>query len=43
MNRLKDINKFLNLLEENEIYYRLNKIRHESIMVEVAVQGKDGK
>lgn len=40
MNRVKDINKFLNLLEENEIYYRLNKIRHESIMVEVAVPGQ---
>ena len=40
MDRLKDINKFLNFLEENKIYYRLNKIRHESILVEVAVPGQ---
>jgi len=40
MDKLKDINKFLNFLEENKIYYRLNKIRHESILVEVAVPGQ---
>jgi hypothetical protein len=40
MDRLKDINKFLNLLEENDMYYRLNKIRYESILVEIAVPGQ---
>ena len=40
MENLKDINRFLNILEENTIYYRLNKIRPESIMVEVAVPGQ---
>ena len=40
MGNLKDINKFLNILEENTIYYRLNKIRPESIMVEIAVPGQ---
>lgn len=40
MNILKDINKFLNTLEESQIFYRLNKIRPESILVEVAVPGQ---
>lgn len=40
MDILKDINKLLNALEENRIYYRLNKIRPESIMIEVAVPGQ---
>ncbi|KGK81152.1 hypothetical protein [Clostridium sp. HMP27] len=40
MDILKDINKFLNTLEENQIFYRLSKIRPESIMVEVAVPGQ---
>ncbi len=40
MGNLNDIYKFLNLLEENTIYYRLNKIRPESIMVEIAVPGQ---
>lgn len=40
MENLKDINRFLNILEENTIYYRLNKIRPESIIVEVAVPGQ---
>jgi hypothetical protein len=40
MDNLKDINKFLNILEKNTIYYRLNKIRSEGIMVEVAVPGQ---
>ena len=40
MDNLKDINNFLNTLEENKIYYRLNKIRPESIMIEVAVPGQ---
>jgi len=37
MNSLNDINKFLNILDENNIYYRLNKIRPEGIVIEVAV------
>ncbi|MBM7868616.1 hypothetical protein JOC70_000085 [Clostridium pascui] len=40
MDILKDINKFLNTLEESQIFYRLNKIRPESILVEVAVPGQ---
>jgi len=31
--------EFLNKLEENKIYYRLNKIR-DSILVEIAVPGQ---
>lgn len=31
------INEFLNKLDKNSIYYKMNKIRPESIMVEVAV------
>ena len=40
MDVLKDLNKFLNTLEENKIFYRLSKIRRESVMVEVAVPGQ---
>ncbi|WP_461615507.1 hypothetical protein [Clostridium sp. Marseille-QA1073] len=40
MNSLNDINKFLNILDENNIYYRLNKIRSECIIIEVAVPGQ---
>lgn len=40
MNSLNDINKFLNILDENNIYYRLNKIRPEGIMIEVTVPGE---
>ena len=40
MSDLKDLNSFLNKLETNNIYYRLNKIRNESIMIEVAVPGQ---
>jgi len=36
---MKDLINFLNKLEENRIYYRLNKIR-ESILVEIAVPGQ---
>ncbi|NLP13616.1 MAG: hypothetical protein GX383_03865 [Clostridium sp.] len=35
-----ELNNFLNKLEEKKIYYRLNKIRSESIMVEVVVPGQ---
>ncbi len=34
------LNEFLNRLDENKIYYRLNKIRPESIMIEVSVPGQ---
>ncbi|KGK87588.1 hypothetical protein [Clostridium sp. HMP27] len=40
MKEFKDINEFLNTLDKNSIYYGLNKIRAESIMVEVAVPGQ---
>lgn len=40
MSDLKDLNSFLNKLETSNIYYRLNKIRNESIMIEVAVPGQ---
>lgn len=40
MDNLKDINKFLNILDDKKIYYHLNKIRTESIMIEVAVPGQ---
>lgn len=34
---LKELISFLNKLEKNNIYYRLSKVRNESIMVEIAV------
>jgi hypothetical protein len=40
MNSLKDFISFLNKLEENNIFYKLNKIREEAIMVEVVVPGQ---
>ncbi|WP_432665879.1 hypothetical protein R9X47_06240 [Wukongibacter baidiensis] len=40
LNNMKKINDFLNSLDENRIYYRMNKIRPESIMIEVAVPGQ---
>lgn len=36
---MKDLIGFLNRLEENKIYYRLNKIR-DGILVEIAVPGQ---
>jgi hypothetical protein len=39
MNYISELIDFLNKLEENKIYYRLNKIR-DSIMIEVAVPGQ---
>lgn len=39
MSDLKELNSLLNNLEAN-IYYRLNKIRNESIMIEMAVPGQ---
>jgi len=40
MNTLTGLIEFLNKLDEKKIYYRLNKIRNEGIMVEVAVPGQ---
>jgi len=37
---LKGLIGFLNSLEDKKIYYKLNKIRNEAIMVEVAVPGQ---
>ncbi|MEK5039144.1 hypothetical protein [Sporosarcina sp. FSL K6-3457] len=36
----KNLNELLNKLEEKKIFYKLDKIRAESIMVEVAVPGE---
>ncbi|OHW61287.1 hypothetical protein EUAN_23680 [Andreesenia angusta] len=35
IDRFKDINSFLNELEERKIFYRLSKTRPESLMVEI--------
>ncbi|MBS3990661.1 MAG: hypothetical protein KGZ51_01185 [Erysipelothrix sp.] len=40
MESINTINNFLNRLIENKIYFRLNKVRPESIMVEIAVPGQ---
>lgn len=37
---LKDLINFLNKLEDSNIFYKLNKVRNEAIMVEVAVPGQ---
>lgn len=37
---LKDLINFLNQLEKNKIFYKLNKVRDEAIMVEIAVPGQ---
>lgn len=37
---LKEFNTFLNKLEENKIFYKLEKIRSEAIMVAVVVPGQ---
>jgi len=36
----EDIQKVVNELEENSIFFKLNKVRNEAIMVEVAVPGQ---
>ncbi len=36
---MKELIKFLDILEENKIYYKLNKVR-DAIMVEIAVPGE---
>ena len=40
MKYIGDIVGFLEKLEENHFYYRLNKVRENSIMVEIAVPGE---
>jgi len=40
MNNLKTLIEFLEKLEECHIYYRLNKVRDECVMVEIAVPGQ---
>lgn len=40
MTELKDLLRFLNALEDNSIFYKLNKVRVESLLVEVAVPGQ---
>jgi hypothetical protein len=37
---LKEFITFLNKLEENSVFYKLNKIRNEAIMVDVDVPGQ---
>lgn len=37
---VSELNSFLNKLDERSIFYRLSKIRSESIMVEMAVLGQ---
>ncbi|MFO1443898.1 hypothetical protein KDN24_11920 [Bacillus sp. Bva_UNVM-123] len=37
---LKKLIHFLNKLEESNIFYKLNKVRNEAIMVEIAVPGQ---
>lgn len=37
MDSIKELNHFLNELEERNIFYRISKIRRDSIMVEIAV------
>ena len=37
---LKEFIAILNKLEKNSIFYKLNKVRNEAIMVEVAVPGQ---
>jgi hypothetical protein len=37
---LAEFISFLNKLETNNIFYKLNKVREEAIMIEVAVPGQ---
>jgi hypothetical protein len=37
---IKELINFLNKLEESNIFYKLNKVRSEAIMVEIAVPGQ---
>ncbi|MBC6973120.1 hypothetical protein H9I32_12245 [Bacillus sp. Xin] len=38
--KLKEFIHFLNRLEDNHIFYKLSKVRRESLMVEIAVPGQ---
>ncbi|MFJ7730220.1 hypothetical protein ACIQXV_29605 [Neobacillus sp. NPDC097160] len=37
---LKELIYFLNKLEDSNIFYKLNKVRNEAIMVEITVPGQ---
>ncbi|WP_251032698.1 hypothetical protein [Bacillus sp. ISL-7] len=37
---IKELINFLNKLEESNIFYKLNKVRDEAIMVEITVLGQ---
>ncbi|SMQ78138.1 hypothetical protein SAMN05444673_3260 [Bacillus sp. OV166] len=37
---IKELINFLNKLEESNIFYKLNKVRDEAIMVEITVPGQ---
>lgn len=37
---MKKLLSFLNQLEQHKIFYKLNKVRNDAIMVEVAVPGE---
>lgn len=37
---LKEFIHFLNQLESSDIFYKLNKVRNEAIMVEIALPGQ---
>ncbi|MCZ8519728.1 MULTISPECIES: hypothetical protein [Paenibacillus] len=37
---LRELIAFLNKLEDSKIFYKLNKVRNEAIMVEVAIPGQ---
>ena len=37
---LRELITFLNKLEDNNIFYKLSKVRNEAIMVEVAIPGQ---
>lgn len=40
MKKLKNLIQFLNQLEERKIYYRVDKIRNDSILINVTVPGQ---
>ena len=37
---LKELINFLNKLEDSNIFYKLNKVRNEAILVEICVPGQ---
>ncbi|WP_202915227.1 hypothetical protein [Paenibacillus paridis] len=40
MSGISELITFLNKLEDNHIFYKLNKVRNDAVMVEVAVPGQ---